>query len=285
MIDLSTMYKIVAHISPSVRLLFVGDYNQLPPIGAGLILADIVKSKAIPNTELDIVQRQSETTGIPEYSRMINMGEVPPKLSIGNIHFHDVELEHVAGQCVKLYSQSPNNSQIVAATKKLTNEINLRCQSLINPAGERLIFEEFGQSFQTDLLLNDPVLFTKNNYDAGVQNGSLGKLTSIDQTELSFGMVKIDDTNEEVPITKPLLDSLEAGYCITLHKAQGSQFKRVIVALSNTKMLDRAWLYTAITRSEDEIHIVGTRTRFEQAIHSLSAHHIRKTHLINLLQQ
>jgi len=285
MIDLPTMYKIVAHISPSVRLLFVGDFNQLPPIGAGLILADIVKSKAIPNTELDIVQRQSETTGIPEYSRMIKMGNVPPELSIGNIHFHEIELEGVAGQCVELYSRSPTNSQIVAATKKLANEINLQCQSSINPDGERLTFNEFGQLFQTDLLLYDPVLFTKNNYDAGVQNGSLGKLVSIEQTELSFGAVKIDDTNEEVPITKSLLDSLEAGYCITLHKAQGSQFKRVIIALSHTKMLDRAWLYTAITRSEDEIHIVGTKTRFEQAVRSLSAHHIRKTHLINLLQQ
>jgi len=96
-------------------------------------------------------------------------------------------------------------------------------------------------------------------------------------------VVKMDDTNEEVAISKPLLDSVEAGYCITLHKAQGSQFKRVIVALSNTKMLDRAWLYTAITRSEDEIHIVGTRERFEQAVRSLSAHHIRKTHLSKLL--
>lgn len=285
MIDLSTMYKIVAHINPSVRLLFVGDFNQLPPIGVGLILADIVKSKAIPNTELDIVQRQSETTGIPEYSRMIKVGEIPPEISIGNIHFHDIELEHVAGQCVKLFSQSPSNSQIVAATKKLTSEINLQCQSQINPDGKRLMLDEFGQLLQTDLLLNDPVLFTKNNYDAGVQNGSLGKLTSIEQTELSFGTVKIDDTNEEIPITRPLLDSLEAGYCITLHKAQGSQFKRVIVALSNTKMLDRAWLYTAITRSEDEIHIVGTRGRFEQAIQSLSAHHRRNTHLINILEQ
>jgi len=283
MIDLPTMYKIVAHISHKVRLLFVGDYNQLPPIGAGLILADIVKSQAIPNTELDIVQRQDATTGIPEYSRMIKLGELPPHLSIGNIHFHDVGLDQVAGQCVELYSQSPINSQIVAATKKLTNEINLQCQSSINPNGERLIFDEFGQLYQTNLLLNDPVLFIKNNYDAGVQNGSLGKLISVEQTEFNFGVVKMDDTNEEVAISKPLLDSVEAGYCITLHKAQGSQFKRVIVALNNTKMLDRAWLYTAITRSEDEIHIVGTRERFEQAVRSLSAHHIRKTHLSKLL--
>ncbi|MCL1079277.1 hypothetical protein D5R81_14820 [Parashewanella spongiae] len=71
-----------------------------------------------------------------------------------------------------------------------------------------------------------------------MQNGSLGKLISVEQNELSFGVVKLDDTQEEIAITKLLLDSLEAGYCITLHKAQGSQFKRVIVALGKTKMID-----------------------------------------------
>ena len=144
---------------------------------------------------------------------------------------------------------------------------------------------EYGDQFTTDLRLNDPVLFTQNNYEAGVQNGSLGKLISIEQTDNSLGIVRLDDNGVDIPLTKSLLDSLDAGYCITLHKAQGSQFKRVIVALGKTKMQDRAWLYTAITRSELELHIVGTITRFEQAVRSLSAHHIRKTHLATLLKK
>jgi exodeoxyribonuclease V alpha subunit len=77
MVDLGTMYRIVLHTNPSVRFLFVGDPNQLPPIGAGLILADIVKSGVIATTELDIVQRQDATTGIPEYSRLVCQGQVP----------------------------------------------------------------------------------------------------------------------------------------------------------------------------------------------------------------
>lgn len=149
----------------------------------------------------------------------------------------------------------------------------------------RLQFEEFGERYRTDLLLNDPVLFTKNNYDARVQNGSLGRLTSLEQTSESYGLVRLDDSHDEIAITKVLLDSLEAGYCITLHKAQGSQFKRVIVALSSAKMLDRAWLYTAVTRSEDELHIVGSRECFEKSVRSLSAHHKRQTHLAYLLLQ
>lgn len=283
MLDLATMYKIVAHINPSVRLLFVGDYHQLPPIGAGLILADIVKSKVIGTTELDIVQRQDAKTGIPSYSHQIKMGKIPTNLNVGNIHFHEVELAEVANQCVELYRKSPDKSQIVAATKKMTSEINQQCQLSINSDAERLVFDEFGQRYSTDLLLNDPVLFTKNNYDAGVQNGTIGKLISVENTDKHLAIVRLDDNNEEILITRMLLDSLDAAYCITLHKAQGSQFKRVIVALSKTSMIDRAWLYTAVTRSEDELHIVGTKERLEQAIHSLSAHHIRQTHLRTLL--
>ncbi|MFT6132549.1 MAG: exodeoxyribonuclease V alpha subunit [Shewanella sp.] len=284
MLDLATMYRIIIHTDPSVRFLFVGDYNQLPPIGCGLILADIVRSGVIPTTELDIVQRQDETTGIPEYSRLICQGKVPSELSTGNIHFHETPLDDVADVCIEIYAQDPVNSRVVAATKNTVNQINLQCQQTLNKQGDRLEFHEFGDHYKTDLFCNDPVLFTQNNYEAGVQNGTLGKLISVEQTEEHFGLVVIEGDGSIVPLTRALLDSLQAGYCITLHKAQGSQFKRVIVPLGRSRMLDRAWLYTAITRSEEELFIVGTKKRFEQAIRSLSAHHKRQTHLAFLLK-
>jgi exodeoxyribonuclease V alpha subunit len=284
MLDLATMYRIIIHTDPSVRFLLVGDYNQLPPIGCGLVLADIVRSGVIPTIELDIVQRQDETTGIPEYSRLICQGKVPSELSTGNIHFHETLLDDVADVCLEIYAQDPVNSRVVAATKNTVNQINLQCQQTLNSHSRRLDFHEFGEYFKTDLFCNDPVLFTQNNYDAGVQNGTLGKLISVEQTEEHFGVVEIEEDGSTVPLTKTLLDSLEAGYCITLHKAQGSQFKRVIVPLGKTRMLDRAWLYTAITRSEEELHIVGTKEKFEQAVKSLSAHHKRQTHLDFLLK-
>ena len=87
-----------------------------------------------------------------------------------------------------------------------------------------------------------------------------------------------------IDLTMPLLESLVSGYAITLHKAQGSQFNRVIVALSKTSMIDRSWLYTAITRSEQEIYLVGTRENLLRAITSESAHNRRMTYLSNLLQ-
>ena len=90
MTDLPTMFRIINHIHPSCNLVLTGDPSQLPPIGIGKILHDIVLSTHVKNTMLDIVKRQKRTTGIPEYSKTINAGEVPVSLSAGNIYFHEV---------------------------------------------------------------------------------------------------------------------------------------------------------------------------------------------------
>lgn len=278
MVDLPTMYRLITHTNPNVRFLFVGDPNQLPPIGAGLILADIVGSGVIPNTELDIVKRQDASTGIPEYSRMIKDGIVPPQLSVGNVVFHEVSTEQIARRCVELYKQDPKNTQIIAATRRMTSAINRLCQQEINPDRPMLQFDLWGDKYVTDLLLGDPVLFTKNNYDANVQNGSLGQLISVEQQDESLGIVRLDDTLELIRLTPALLDSLEAGYGITLHKAQGSQFKRVVVALENSKMVDRSWIYTAITRAEESLQIVGSLQSVRDGV-AVSGHNLRMTAL------
>ncbi|WP_031427247.1 ATP-dependent DNA helicase, partial [Vibrio parahaemolyticus] len=96
MIDLPTMYRLVNHIHPSVRLIFTGDPDQLPPIGCGKVLADIVEAKTVANTMLDIVKRQEGSTGIPEYSKLINQGVMPDRLSTGAIHFHETSKTDIA---------------------------------------------------------------------------------------------------------------------------------------------------------------------------------------------
>lgn len=285
MIDIGTMYRIITHIHPSVRLLFVGDPNQLPPIGPGLVLADIVKSGVIRNTELDIVKRQALSTGIPEYSRLVCQGLAPDQLSIANIYFHETSVSDIPCVCQKLYAQNTLDCRVVAPTRLMASNINKLCQEKLNPHADRLIFNEYGENFVLDLKINDPVLFTQNDYEAGVQNGTLGKLISIDRIEDCFGIVRLDDTGEDVEITRSLIDSLVLGYAITLHKAQGSQFKRVIIALSDSRMIDRSWLYTAITRAETELHIVGSANTMYQAIEKLGAQQQRKTYLATLLQQ
>ncbi|MBF4302828.1 ATP-binding domain-containing protein, partial [Vibrio anguillarum] len=101
------------------------------------------------------------------------------------------------------------------------------------------------------------VLFTQNHYEKGIQNGSLGTLTSVKHSGDSYGEITLD-TGDKIEVTQSVLDCMELGYAITLHKAQGSQFPRIIIALQNGRIVDRSWLYTAITRAESEIHIVGS---------------------------
>lgn len=282
MIDLPTMYRLVNHTHPSVRIIFTGDPDQLPPIGCGKVLADIVASKKIANTELDIVKRQEGYTGIPDYSKMINKGHVPENLTAGAIHFHDTKKGEIAKVCCELYQCSPDNSRVMAPTKELVTQINKITQEAVNKSGVKLNFELHGDRFFHELQLNDAILFTQNHYDKGFQNGSLGVLTKIEESGECFGEVTLD-TGEKIAITHAVLDCMELGYAITLHKAQGSQFPRIIIALQKGRVVDRAWLYTAITRAESEIHIVGSEADFRLVTERLSNIHKRNSYLAELL--
>lgn len=283
MVDLPTMYRIVTKLYPTVRIILTGDPDQLPPIGCGKVLADIVESKTIVNTMLDIVERQEGTTGIPEYSKQINQGVVPDQLSIGNIHFHETPKSEIASVCTDLYRQSVSNSRILAATKVMVADINKLTQQMHNPEGQVLRFEMHGEFFYQNLRLNDAILFTQNNYCKGIQNGSLGKLINVEPSSESYGIVKLD-TGDKIEITQDVLDCMELGYCITLHKAQGSQFPRIIIALQKGHIVDRAWLYTAITRAENEIHIVGNSADFAEITVQSSNSNKRRSYLGTLLE-
>ena len=282
MVDLPTMYRLVTHISPEVRIIFTGDPDQLPPIGCGKVLSDIVASGLIANTTLDIVKRQEESTGIPEYSQMINEGVVPEPLSMGAVFFHETPQNNIAEQCTALFAKAPVGSRIVSATKALVADINQRAQAAVNPSGQRMEFELQGDRFFREIRCGDSVLFTENNYDSGIQNGTLGTLISSAATEKSFGVVRLD-IGSEIGITQAIQESMELGYCITLHKAQGSQFPRVIIALKPGRIVDRAWLYTAITRAESEVHIVGSASDLTAITQKPSLAHRRLSYLGYLL--
>ncbi|MBB1441505.1 ATP-binding domain-containing protein, partial [Shewanella sp. SG41-4] len=131
--------------------------------------------------------------------------------------------------------------------------------------------------------LNDSILFITNHYDKGIQNGSLGVLSSIKTSGDSYGEVTLD-TGDTIEITQAVLDCMELGYAITLHKAQGSQFARIIIALQKGRIVDRAWLYTAITRAESEIHIVGSSADFKFITEAPSYSNKRNSYLVELLK-
>jgi exodeoxyribonuclease V alpha subunit len=285
MIDLPTMYRLVNHLHPSVRLLLTGDPDQLPPIGCGKVLADIVASQTISNTTLDIVKRQKGATGIPEYSRLVNLGAVPEQLTWNNVYFHETPKDQIAQVCAELYQQSPENSRVVGATKAMVAETNQLIQDAVNPDGIRMMFEMHGETYcRNDLRQGDMILFTQNNYEKGIQNGSLGTLTSAVAADDNYGVVELD-TGESVYVTQSLLDCMQLGYSITLHKAQGSQFPRIIIALQKGRIIDRAWLYTAITRAEHEVYIVGSSVEFAAITTAPSNIHNRNSYLLELLKK
>ena len=287
MLDLPTLYQIIIKTTASIRLLLVGDPHQLPPIGAGLPLQDIINSGACPVVELDIVQRQDETTGIPDYSLAIRNGELPLELTVGRIYFHEAaSREDIIESCTELLAQSPRDSKVVAPTKALTKLINNSCQEAVNPNGSQLMPEIWGDLWSTEYRVGDPIMCLTNDYENDLQNGSLGRLLSADQeAEDHLGLIKMDDKTEVLTLTKALLDNIQLGYAMTLHKTQGSQVPKVIIALDNSPLVDRSWIYTAITRAEQEVHIIGSKSVMRSAVIRNSAHHSRMSYLADLLTE
>lgn len=171
----------------------------------------------------------------------------------------------------------------MAPTKKLVEDINKLTQEAVNSNGKLLEFTMYGEQYFQNLRLNDQILFTQNHYDKGIQNGSLGTLTSVNFSGEIYGEVTLD-TGEVIEVNQSVLDCMELGYAITLHKAQGSQFPRIIIALQKGKIVDRAWLYTAITRSESEVHIVCNKDDFKEVLLKASHASIRKSFLKELLR-
>lgn len=289
MIDVATMFKILMKSSSNIRLLFVGDQNQLPPIGAGIILADLLNSSTnIEAVELDIPQRSKNQTGIPQYSKSIVEGKVPVELSMGNISFHEVSENEINDKVIELYMHAPDVTQILGATYRPQfggiDIINSLCQRAVNGEAEKFTFFLYGDYFKLGLNLNDKIIFTQNNYERDVQNGTLGKLVSVEQTDEKIGSVEID-TGEIVNLNEALLDSIKLAYCISLHKAQGSQFKKIIIPITPSNLLDRSWIYTAVTRAEQSIEIVGSSKLFEHAILKEGANKTCRSYLQHLLTE
>jgi exodeoxyribonuclease V alpha subunit len=182
MVDIATMYRIVTHVHPSVRFLLVGDHNQLPPVGSGLVLADMLKSKVIASVELTVPRRFHDDTGICTYSNLIKNGVIPPNLSFGNIRFHETSEADISACCSRLFTADAKHSRIIAATNATVDCINDLAQNMVNANSEKMIVcqQQYAVPEKTDFRLNDKVIFTKNDQELGVQNGTLGTLTSID---------------------------------------------------------------------------------------------------------
>jgi exodeoxyribonuclease V alpha subunit len=282
MVDIITMYRLCERLPEQVRLVLVGDPSQLMPVGPGLVLHALVECPEVPNVALSLVKRYSGA--LREAALSIREGQWPTlsaeeSAEIAFIKARekprspDKDLELVSEAALRLLLEDPEHSQILSARRSGyggTKELNVLCQTRLtgHEKALRVWSDEFECYLNTGFRLRDPVICTRNRYDLGLRNGSLGKLVSIedpprqltnsvgDEVGYAIGYVLWDD-GEERPLFEEMLDDIELAYAITTHKAQGSQWPRVIVCVTRNRLLDRTLVYTAVTRAQRQALLVG----------------------------
>ena len=263
MVDLTTLYRLMRRFAPGVRLLLVGDPGQLPPIGFGLTFHVFAGGARIPRTTLETVMRQTEESGIPAVCRDIRRGVVPDipgfcGTARAGVSFVDVTEDGVTNTVVDLLAAlgGAHAAQVVGSVKAGpggTVEINRVLQGL-RGAGRPQLPGRF--------YVGDPVIATVNDYDLGVMNGELGEALAAGP---GGGLqVRFDSGEKLVPAQS--LDLLDLAYAVTCHKAQGSQFRRVIVPVTPNRLLDRTLLLTAVSRAQEQVVLVGDRHVFADAV-------------------
>ncbi|MGO0308415.1 AAA family ATPase [Endozoicomonas acroporae] len=288
MVDLHSMYRLLSFIPDNVRIIMVGDVGQLPPIGFGLVLHEIIKADSVPQVTLDEVKRQSHQSNIPTVAGQIRVGQSP------ELQHQDVQVipgsskKKILDKVVEIYSQSPDQVQVICPTRALVTAVNQRCAALNKGRQVKRYNEQYEAYEETWFREGDKVMCIANLYDWELMNGSLGTITIVYGqretlttgarcTTYSYGQITWDD-GLITEITDEILENLEHAYAMTIHKSQGSQFHTVVIPLYLAKNMDRSMLYTAVTRAKESVLFVGQQGLIDQAIAKV-AHEERKAHL------
>lgn len=282
MVDLISFSAIVRLIDDGTKMVMVGDPHQLPPVGPGLILHCLTNIHGIPHVELKEPMRFGDE--IAEIANTVKDGVFPAVKQFNqSIRFIEVNESDMGELGSSLYLERPEDSVVLCATRKIAHTINLNIQETLKKNKKPLrLFNVEGDMWEhIGFYEGDSLICTQNHWDLGIQNGSIGKLAEIfDEPTLlesdvegdspALGFIEWDD-GEIRPLREDLLDSLELGYALTIHKSQGSQWKRVIVCLpnksgSNKLFIDRSLIYTAVTRTQKEGVICGQHKHLVQAV-------------------
>lgn len=289
MVDIILMYRLLRHLPSGIRLILVGDPSQLPPIGPGLVLHALAGLSSISQTELKVVQRQSSASGIPQVAAAIRNHEKPtwasyngkPESGVSFISCSPSELESTLERVYgELGGKGENYSvQILSLTNTSmggVRNINTALHNRYRQDAELVhaMDAEFGRvgGMTLDSLplrVGDLVIFTENDYELGLRNGSLGTIVKALPVEQPNDPCCICDFEGiEFRLNSFQLNALRHAYSITVHKSQGSQFRRVIVPIRATRMLDQALIYTAVTRGVDQVVLVGDEAACLEAINA-----------------
>lgn len=291
MVDISLFHSLLKAIDKGTRLIMVGDVDQLPSVGPGNVLRDIVESNIVPVIRLNEIFRQAGRSSIVTNAHLVNEGRMPELGRYEDFMFYpcasaSVALESVKNICAD-YAYLGKSSEIQVLSPMKSNllgvfNLNTALQQELNPPCEDKKEHKYGETIFRE---GDRVMQIKNNYDlewvksyrgklqskgAGVFNGDIGTVMSID-TDLSYMTVLFDDERSaEYNFTQ--LEELELAYCISVHKSQGSEFSTVVLPLVSGPMMlfNRNILYTAITRARDSVFIFGTEECIRYMVNNAS---------------
>ena len=281
MIDIMLMYNLLKAVPDTMTLILVGDIDQLPSVGAGNVLRDVIDSGCFPVVRLTRIFRQAQTSRIIMNAHRINAGMLPDISNGRNADFFFLDMEKearthgfdesdaagiaklsvdtivrmVKTNLPRYYHIPSSEIQVLTPMQRgivgATN-LNQSLQTAINPYGQGL--KRGGYLFRS----GDKVMQIRNNYDKEVFNGDIGLIADIDLEEKKL-QVRFDDRTVEYDITE--LDELVLAYATTIHKAQGSEYPIVVipVLMSHYIMLQRNLIYTGITRAKKILLLVGTK--------------------------
>lgn len=277
MIDIILMNSLMKAIPSTMRLILVGDIDQLPSIGAGNVLRDIIDSGRVPVIRLTRIFRQAQTSRIIMSAHAINRGEFPDISNGRETDFFFMQIEDsetvaetivglVKDRLPKAYHQPVSNIQVLTPMQKGivgASNLNISLQAALNP--EQQALTRGGYTFR----LNDRVMQLRNNYDKEVFNGDLGYITGINMEDRTL-QVDFDGKNVEYEVSE--LDELTLAYATTIHKSQGSEYPIVVmpVLMTHYVMLQRNLIYTGITRAKKICVLVGTKKALSFAIRNMT---------------
>jgi exodeoxyribonuclease V alpha subunit len=284
MLDVLLANKLVKAISPGAHLLFVGDVDQLPSVGAGEVLRDLLAAERLPRVRLTHVFRQAQQSGVVTNAHRINAGQPPITHGLNDFFLFaeddaervaDLVVEIVANRLPRRFGLDPRQEvQVLCPMHRGpagAGVLNERLQAALTPGREGLAERRFGGRVYR---VGDKVMQLRNNYDkgtAGVFNGSVGQVTAVSLEDQELRVLL--DEDEEVAYGFDELDELTHAYAVSIHRSQGSEYPCVVVPMTTSAwlMLQRNLLYTAVTRAKRIVVLVGSRRALAKAIRTQGA--------------
>ncbi|MDO4787720.1 MAG: ATP-dependent RecD-like DNA helicase [Johnsonella sp.] len=291
MIDLLLMYHLLKAVPNSMSLILVGDIDQLPSVGAGNVLRDMIDSERFPLIRLCRIFRQAQSSRIILNAHRINTGKMPDISNGRESDFFFMEEENperalktivslVSDKLPRYYGVKPGDIQVLTPMQKGeigAENLNQALQRALNPSKEGI---RRGGYFYCR---GDKVMQIRNNYDNEVFNGDIGRIESVDAEE---GVLSINFEGRSLLYESARLDEIVLAYASTIHKSQGSEYKIVVmpVLMNHYMMLQRNLIYTGITRAKKILVIVGSKKALAYAVENVKVSD-RKTLLKERLEE